>query len=241
LKLWKIISLLLIEFNMIVLGGVLSTNAEETTVMVSDDLSSAAQQTMPIIASDTSRVYTVTSEGTIEIEPNAVMFWEYPQIPAGQLRKGMITVKNETQSVVLFSLSSIDLPYNNEEALLYLTYLHITVTHNKEILYDGKYSGIVDSQGGLKLEVEINPGDEEEIEVSLRCSFDYMATPPDVTDTVYWIFQSVPEFTESEQSQSKDTWIVLGLKIGASVLIVIGLVFYGFQVVQKNKRKRMKH
>jgi len=172
---------------------------------------------------DYSKIYTITEkdgEGRIDEKPSKRVFWEYPQLHAGQTRTGKLYIKNETGNTLDLSQSSINLPYGNQQALLYITTLKITVaTTGGEILYQGSYGDIA----GRHIFPDIKPGETLEYSITLSCPFNYEGDPAKGTAAVEWRIKAAAE-SSNENNQNK-TVLILCL---SSFVIISGLFIISF-------------
>jgi hypothetical protein len=178
---------------------------------------------------DNLKIYIVKQEngqGTMLEQPNRRMFWEYPLLSAGQTRTGKMYIKNETEQKLDFSLSMINLPYDNEQALLYITNLKIEVTSsNGELLYQGSYSNIVD-RDGMNIEFPpLEPGNTEEFTITMSCPFNYTGNPENQTAAIEWKITAASEIDNDKPSNQTIALIFcVGLLCVAALAIIARLI-----------------
>lgn len=106
------------------------------------------------------RIYTVVSQGNsgqIFKEPQESTFWESPVLRAGEAREdGILRFVNEDKAAVDVWIRAVELPYDDEEALAYLSALRLRITDGETVLYDGPYTRAAD-EGGIRLRQDAWP------------------------------------------------------------------------------------
>ncbi|MCL2488967.1 MAG: hypothetical protein FWE80_09820 [Oscillospiraceae bacterium] len=105
-------------------------------------------------------------------------FWEVPSLSAGQSRlNGKIVLENQTDRTVSFVLNTVDLPYDDEEAMEYLNYVRVVLLRGDQLLYSGPYIRLVDPE---TFELNLTAAEREicEIIIQLSCDFDYNKNAP---------------------------------------------------------------
>ena len=140
----KINKVLCAALAVIMLSGSMSASGQQVPSSTGQTQVTAAQE------SDSIKTYTITESegGTIIENPTHRMFWEYPVVPAGQSRTGKIYIKNDTDYELDLSPSSVILPFDNQQALKYLSYLHLTLINSKgQTVFDGRYTEITENGG----------------------------------------------------------------------------------------------
>lgn len=200
--------------------------AQTTAGATSDSTSSTTEtQTTSSQITDNSKTYIITTQngtGVIIEKPARRMFWEYPQLTAGQARTGRLYIENDTETNLDLSFSSIVLPYDNEKALIYLSKLHIKVTSSDgNTLYDGAYGGIADESGVHISFPPTKPGHKDEYIVTLNCPFNYTGDPENETAEVEW---KIIASSVSEPVRSFNGVIVLIVTLVILTCAIIALV-----------------
>ena len=127
------------------------------------------------------RIYTVVSQGNsgqIFKEPQESTFWESPVLRAGEAREdGILRFVNEDKAAVDVWIRAVELPYDDEEALAYLSALRLRITDGETVLYDGPYTRAAD-EGGIRLRQDALARDsQKEYRVALYCDFAYTGEP----------------------------------------------------------------
>ncbi|MBQ9964983.1 MAG: hypothetical protein IJP14_07690, partial [Clostridia bacterium] len=99
-------------------------------------------------------------------------FWEHPTLKAGEYveHAGAFIIHNKTTALQKIGLQSVQLPFENEEALRYLNHLTLTVKSGSTVLYEGPYSRINDN-GGLSLNTELPANSSIAYTIGLRCDY----------------------------------------------------------------------
>lgn len=164
------------------------TEAPET-VTTQASLSSADSE-----PSDDMKTFVITvnnGEGTILEQPDSMMFWEHPELPAGQLREGTLEVANQCDKEVTYSLDHIDLPYTDKVMLTYLASLHITVSDaDGSTLYDGPFSGISGADGLSIKNVTLQPNESRKYHIAIQCAFAFAGDSTQINSQVMWYFKA---------------------------------------------------
>lgn len=100
------------------------------------------------------RIYTVVSQGNsgqIFKEPQESTFWGVPCAAGwGGSEDGILRFVNEDKAAVDVWIRAVELPYDDEEALAYLSALRLRITDGETVLYDGPYTRAAD-EGGIRL------------------------------------------------------------------------------------------
>lgn len=211
------------------------TASAETTVAGSSETSDSSAAEEP---SDSVKSFTILNKGSgysMAEEPDSAVFWEYPTLPAGQQREGTLKVVNQSDKTEIFSLASIDLPYTDDEALLYLASLHITVSQaGGDVLYDGLYSGIADDNG-LKIDqLTLQPGESQEYHITMRCAFNYSGDPAQTSSRITWRVKASSTSTVSSHVISIAVKVIV--IIAAIALLSMGVALALLQRKRSHKR-----
>lgn len=170
-------------------------------------------------------------QGSILEQPDSMMFWEYPTLPAGQRREGTLQVSNQCGKEVAVSLDRIDLPYTDTDALTYLASLHITVSDaDGNTLYDGPYSGI-GGTGGLAIrDVSLQPNESRQYRIVMQCAFAYTGNPDQVTSRIVWNFSASSTTLTTQRASG-------AVKVLAAVIAVLLVVGILLALISRTRRR----
>ncbi|HOB36653.1 MAG TPA: hypothetical protein PKX71_04070 [Candidatus Avimonas sp.] len=174
------------------------------------------------------KIYLITErdgQGVVMEKPERRVFWEYPLLSAGQTRTGTLYIKNETQNSLDFSKSSINLPYDDQQALLYIVNLKISVLSSSgEPLYQGSYGSITESFGNSFKLPPLDPGETGEFTITLSCPFYYTGTPENQTAAVEW--KITPSNEDKNGLLSRKTVLVFSIcaLVVITAVIAAGLI-----------------
>ncbi len=188
---------------------------------------------LPVSANDnTTQTYTLSMLGDntlVFTREKAPALWEKPTLEAGQhtTMSGILTVQNSTSVEQKVSLNSIDLPFDNEDALRYLNHLNITVRNGSEVLYDGPYSRINDDRD-FNLNMTLAPNTKEDYFIDLRCDYLYTGQGFAEDDLITWDFYAVEETPDTTESTSFSNPALLEVLFacGIAVLLLGGIFAY---------------
>lgn len=130
---------------------------------------------------DNEKVLTVSKQNHVihmARSNDTASFWEYPVLTAGQNRQdGVLTIENKVNGRAVVHLTSVDLPYDNQEALDYLNALRLFVKDEEgNVVYDDSYAHIadLDENGSFNLlSVELEKGQKKTYHVEMSCDFAY--------------------------------------------------------------------
>jgi len=185
---------------------------------------------------------------------------------------GVLVIRNDSHMVADVKLDGVSLPYGDEQKMNYLNHLMITVTELSEetvtaatatsadtepseavppetvtqltetVLFDGPYSRINDTDGGLKLVYEnMQPDEEHTYRINMRCLYTYDGDPNTDTSWLKWNFSAHSRMTVIyEEEQGLPEWAKLTIMIFAvtiAVLIVI-MIITGIVSLVKNAKER---
>lgn len=157
-------------------------------------LAAAALCALPASAAyDSAKTYQLTTRDGyqyIAASPDTAAFWESPRLDAGCTRyDGTLVLENKSDKIMDFALQEIRLPYGDRSALTYLDALRITVRSEEETLYDGPYSRIADTEGGLRIQCPSVPVDGSvSLSIALSCPFDFDGKSGMGDEPVRWTF-----------------------------------------------------
>ena len=161
------------------------------------------------------RIYTVVSQGNsgqIFKEPQESTFWESPVLRA------------------------VELPYDDEEALAYLSALRLRITDGETVLYDGPYTRAAD-EGGIRLRQDALARDsQKEYRVALYCDFAYTGEP--VPCVVDWDVQATPSVIRDDIPAPKQpVWVLVTIGV-AGALAILCAVLGATNLTKKRKENR---
>lgn len=221
----KINKVLCAALAVIMLSGSMSASGQQVPSSTGQTQVTAAQE------SDSIKTYTITESegGTIIENPTHRMFWEYPVVPAGQSRTGKIYIKNDTDYELDLSPSSVILPFDNQQALKYLSYLHLTLINSKgQTVFDGRYTEITEN-GGIDFPSPA-PGKTEGLIITVRCRFDYTGKPEDETAPVRWEVSAKKKQVERQKAP--------GFVVPAVIIVVLAAVLFVLGILRIYSDKR---
>lgn len=210
--------------------------------------------------------------GEILSDTLAASFWEYPVFAGGQRYTvdGLLVIRNDSHMVADVKLDHVSLPYGDEQKMNYLNHLMITVTELTEegdtsmttvtaadgteapaapqteatetVVFDGPYSRINDTEGGLKLVYEnMQPNEEHTYRINMRCLYTYNGDPNTDTSWLKWNFSAHSRTTIIyEEEQGLPEWaeltlLIFGVTMGLLIVIMIVMGVVGFV---KNAKER---
>lgn len=187
---------------------------------------------VPVAAEDnTTQTYKLTVLGDdtpVFNTQNTPALWEKPTLTAGQCMttSGMLTVQNSTTDEQKIELRTVELPYDNEEALRYLNHVYITVRNSSDILYEGPYSRINDDRD-FNLNVTLAANKKQNYFIDLRCDYLYTGEGLAENDLIKWEFYAVEETmdnTTEPSSFSNPALLEVLVACGITVLL-LGAIF----------------
>ncbi len=196
----------------------------------------------PVTAADnTTQTYklNVLGDNTLVFNTqNKATLWEKPTLKAGQYMttSGMMTVHNCTSVEQKIGLRTVELPYDNEEALRYLNHVYITVRDGSNVLYDGPYSRINDNRD-FNLNMILAPNKKMNYFIDLRCDYLYTGNGLTEDDFIKWEFYAVDETsadTVEDTSFSNPALLEVFIACGIAALLLGGIFAYDRLV--KNRR-----
>lgn len=187
---------------------------------------------IPVTADSDVQIYNLSALGDnalVFTAQSAAAFWEKPTLKAGEYTTttGTLIVRNSTTTEQKIGLRTVELPYENEEALRYLNHVYITVKNDSTILYEGAYSRINEDRG-FSLNTELPPNAEATFFIDLRCDYTYSGDGMAPDDLIKWEFYAVEETAGKVESASfSDSTLleVLAACIIAAALLG-GIVLY---------------
>lgn len=173
-------------------------------------------------------VYVLSQQETsfsMSKEEGDLTFWEAPDVITGQTRdNGTITLKNDTDRTVDFTLASVSLPYDNAAALAYLDAVTITLKEGDRVLYCNSITRLMDSDRDAVQFLNVPPWESRQLEVSISCAFTYTGQLPSYS-SLLWEFrpnlhEKVPTTTaEPMEAPTTFNWKLLAETAGIVVLV----------------------
>ena len=184
---------------------------------------------------------------------------------------GLLVIRNDSHMVADVKLDHVSLPYGDEQKMKYLNHLMITVTELTEegqtvaqttvtaddgtqvtaapqtamtetVVFDGPYSRINDTEGGLKLVYEnMQPGEEHTYRINMHCLYTYDGDPNTDTSWLKWNFSAHSRTTiVYEEEQGLPEWAKLTLLIFAATIALLIVIMIITAVVGfvKNAKER---
>lgn len=161
---------------------------------------------------------------------NAPTLWEKPTLTGGQYMTatGSLTVHNATSTEQKIGLRTVELPFDNEEALRYLNHVYITVRNGSNVLYEGPYSRINDDRD-FNLNTVLAANKKVEYFIDLRCEYAYTGNGFAEEDLIKWEFYAVDETADDTAESSSFTNPALRevlFACGIAALLLIGIFVY---------------
>ncbi len=143
---------------------------------------------------ETAYVFSLDEEGYLmEQTEGELAFWEAPAVLTGQsVTGGVLTLKNEADRAVNFTLTSVSLPYDNEEALAYLDAVTLVITQGDREIYRAPFTHIMDADRAPIVFSGVQPGESRELHLSIACDFTYSGSVPSY-ESLVWTFESSVE------------------------------------------------
>ncbi len=188
----------------------------------------------PVLANDnttqTYRLSTLGDNTLVFSTQNAPTLWEKPTLKAGQYMTiaGMLTVHNCTSVEQKIELRTVELPFDNEEALRYLNHVYITVRDGSKVLYEGPYSRINDDPN-FNVSMMLAANKKMNYFIDLRCDYTYTGKGLAADDLIKWDFYAVnktPDEHEESTSFSNPALLEVLLACGIAVLLLGGIFVY---------------
>ncbi len=177
---------------------------------------------------DAARTF-VWKNGELTSEDTTAAFWEYPQLTAGQTRRGgTLTLTNQGVGSVTASLTDVQFPYDNDAALRYLNALHLTVRDGDQVLYDGVFARLNDE--GLMQPITLKWGETRALSIDLSCDFAYEGITT-CGQVLYWDWQMTGSWLGLLQPVL-DAWMFWA---PALLLIVAAIVWRRVRRTRKQK------
>ncbi len=192
---------------------------------------------------ETEYVFSLDEEGYLmERTEGELAFWEAPAVLTGQsVTDGVLTLKNEADRVVDFTLTSVSLPYDNEEALAYLDAVTLVITQGDREIYHAPFTHIMDADRAPIVFSGVQPGESRRLHFSIACDFTYHGSVPSY-ESLVWTFKSsvVPLVTQPSsapiQPIPETDWTMIA-KIAAMAFGVLVLTCALVAVVRLVRKK----
>lgn len=195
---------------------------------------------MPATADNNTQLYNLGTLGDDTLAftaENAPAFWERPTLKAGEYTTtaGTLTVRNSTTTEQKIGLRTVELPYDNEEALRYLNHVYVTVRDGDTVLYEGAYSGINDDRD-FTLNTLLPANAQITYSIDLRCDYTYAGEGLAEDDLIEWEFYAVTETANETESTpfSDQALLEVLLACGIAAVLLVGVFLYDRFV--KNRR-----
>ena len=186
---------------------------------------SNASQTFKMMASGSGDVVITAKKPPV--------IWEKPTLRSGEYmtRSSSLILQNATKNTQIVELETVELPYDNEDALRYLNHLTITVSNGNEVLYKGPYSRINDKDSHFTLQAELPADSQIAYSISLSCDFQYTGTGFDADDQIQWKFRTKTEVSDKADGSEKFTNPILlqvAVALGIALLLLGALTSYRY-------------
>ena len=137
------------------------------------------------------REYRLTQDGSnfsFDMTEGELTFWEAPQLTTGQSREGgVITLRNETDRFVDFTLVSVSLPYGDQNALTYLDGVSLVIREGDTVLYHGPFTRLMDEDRAPIRFENVEPGGVRQLSLSAFCAYTYTGAVP-AYQSLVWTF-----------------------------------------------------
>lgn len=183
--------------------------------------------TFGAVADDnTTQEYRLSAFGdsyTMSITSPQPAFWEQPDLKAGEtaLNDGYLVLTNSTDEPQTLTFANVSLPYADKDALLYLNHLHITVSHNGEVLYEGPYSEI--NNGGFATSETLQPQQSTSYTIRLYCDYTYSGEVPSDSKALDWNFSGKGQNSQSSDKTNADLSRIFEDALFKEILIAVGV------------------
>lgn len=146
---------------------------------------------LTVLAQGQEREYVLKGEDgdyLFSMTEGELTFWEAPQLTTGQSRDGgVITLRNDTDRWVDFTLISVSLPYEDTAALTYLDGVTLVIRDGETVLYHGPFTRLMDGDRAPIRFENVEPGETRQLTLSAFCSYTYSGAVPSYQSLV-WTF-----------------------------------------------------
>ncbi len=204
---------------------------------------------MPATAASTCAEYVFLqdSEGYLfEKTEGELTFWEAPNVLTGQTQSGgILTIKNETDRTVDFTLESVTLPYDNTAALTYLDSVTLVIEQDGTEIYHDAFTRLMDANRAPIVLNNVGPGESGTLQFKVSCAFTYTGNLPSY-ESMIWTFkpslepkQTVPTAPPPTPKAVVD-WMMV-VKIAGTMLVALLLTCIIVIVLRIYARRRGKH
>lgn len=193
-------------------------------------------------------VFLKDSEGYFfEQTEGELTFWEAPNVVTGQTRSGgVITLKNESDRTVDFTLASVSLPYDNEAALTYLDAVTLVIEQDGREVYHGPFTRLMDGDRAAIQIAGVPAGESRELKMTVSCAFTYTGAVPSY-ESLVWTFEptleakpTVPTSPLPDPDPVVDWMMVakiVGVMLGALVLTCAVVAIVRFIANRRGKHE----
>lgn len=139
-------------------------------------------------------VFSKDTEGYLfEQTDGELTFWEAPNVITGQTRSGgVITLKNDSDRTVDFTLTSVSLPYGNDAALTYLDAVTLVIEQDGREIYHAPFTRLMDTERATITVADVPAGESRELHLSVSCAFTYTGAVPSY-ESLVWTFEPTLE------------------------------------------------
>ena len=183
------------------------------------------------------KTYALETAGTkteFRASQEEAAYWEYPQLVPGQTLTGQLTLVNRTGETSAVSLGSIQLPYEDVDALTYLNAVNLRIARGDEVLYNGAYVRIADALPYIS--AELAPGEGVTLDITAWCSYGYDGEV--VPALVTWDFTAeVSSPWETPDPAEPATWIFWVICGAVLIAVVCGLI--GVLIKRRGRQTRV--
>ncbi len=194
---------------------------------------------IPAAAGSSTQLYDLGTLGDntlVFTAENAATVWERPTLKAGEYTTtaGTLIVRNSTATEQKIGLRTVELPYDNEEALRYLNHVYITVRNGSTVLYEGAYSRINDDRD-FTLNTVLPADAQVAYSIDLRCDYTYTGDGLAADDLIEWEFYAVTETTDETKFSFSDPALFEVLMACGIAAVLLGGIFL-YDRFMKNRR-----
>ncbi len=149
-------------------------------------------------AGDQTITLTMVDDTLSFVAATPATYWDTPTLRPGErvLSMGSLTLLNDTDTVRDITFEHVAFPYHDEEFLLYLNHLHLTVEKDGHVLYDAPYSHINNPEEKPNLDVVLDAGERCTYAISLRCDYTYTGMAYTTPELLEWQFSTPVEPAE---------------------------------------------
>ena len=175
----------------------------------------------------------VDGEGILTESPSTYVFWEYPQLQAGQTRTGTLRFVNAGSFNASLSLSLVGFPVDDALATAYFDALQMTITAaDGSTVYKGAYSKLANEKIFQDMDLEL--GKAIEYGITLRCPFEFTGETADASTRITWIYKASSQIPAEPQFNPA----LVPVLWGTGILLALLLTVFVFLSVKKKRNRK---